>query len=341
MESTLVHVGYHKTGTTWLQQVWWSDPESGYRRVGKARDSPVSRLITDRGLEYDPEPLREAFDAQLRKIRRKGLLPVVSHERLSGHPFSGGYDAKEIADRVNELFPDARILIVIREQKSVIISTYKHYVRVGGPATLRRFLDTPSSVHARMAWFDYRHFEYDHLIHYYRSLCGGDERVLTLPFDFFIRDGRGFVERVAAFAGRPVPAHVLDRLPYGENVNQSPAALTVMLMRRLNRFDARADLNQMPVFELHSARRLRKRLRSSDPFSSAGRLAEWAEARLRQEVAEAVGDRYAESNRRTAELIGIDLAALGWPAREPAASPEAGSTPADLGAADPGACEAS
>ena len=125
-------------------------------------------------------------------------------------------------------------------------------------------------------------------------------------------------------------------------MNQSgPAALTVMLMRRLNRFDARADLNQMPVFELRSARRLRKRLRSSDPFSSAGRLAEWAEARLRQEVAEAVGDRYAESNRRTAELIGIDLAALGWPAREPAASPEAGSTPADLRAADPGACEAS
>jgi hypothetical protein len=36
------------------------------------------------------------------------------------------------------------------------------------------------------------------------------------------------------------------------------------------------------------------------------------EDRLRRTVDEIVGDRYAESNRRTGELIGVDLAAYGW-----------------------------
>jgi hypothetical protein len=41
-------------------------------------------------------------------------------------------------------------------------------------------------------------------------------------------------------------------------------------------------------------------------------LAERSEQSLKQAVAEAIGDRYVESNRTTAELLGVDLAAYGW-----------------------------
>ena len=61
---------------------------------------------------------------------------MVSFPRLSGHPYSGGYDSRMIADRVAEVFPEARILIVIREQRSMIVSTYKQYVNAGGEARL-------------------------------------------------------------------------------------------------------------------------------------------------------------------------------------------------------------
>jgi hypothetical protein len=42
-------------------------------------------------------------------------------------------------------------------------------------------------------------------------------------------------------------------------------------------------------------------------------LSDRSERRLREAVAAAVGDRYAESNRATAELFGVDLAGYGWP----------------------------
>ena len=28
MDPVLVHIGYHKTGTNWVQRVWWSKPKT-------------------------------------------------------------------------------------------------------------------------------------------------------------------------------------------------------------------------------------------------------------------------------------------------------------------------
>jgi hypothetical protein len=49
----------------------------------------------------------------------------VSSGHLSGHTFSGGLRQQGDRERLWQVFPEARILIVIREQRSVIVSTYK------------------------------------------------------------------------------------------------------------------------------------------------------------------------------------------------------------------------
>ena len=59
------------------------------------------------------------------------------------------------------------------------------------------------------------------------------------------------------------------------------------------------------------SKRLKKPNVLERPF--AERLAAGADARLRRVVEAIVGDRYAESNRATAELTGLDLASYGWP----------------------------
>jgi Sulfotransferase family len=310
---TLVHIGYHKTGTNWLQEEVFADPGTGYRWLGKRPLShPVHRLVRDRPLEFDAAELRAEFEPLVRAADDAGLLPVVSFPRLSGHAFSGGYDSQELADRLAAVFPDARVLIVIREQRSMIVSAYKQYVPAGGVCTIEHFLAAdPES--RRVPRFDFGHFAYDRLIRYYHSLFGR-ESVLVLPYEQLVRDGRGFVGTIGEFAGRAIPDEVLDALPYGKRSNRAQSAFAVELSRPLNLFGGRSDLNPEPILQSKLLFSLAKQIRRLDP-STVPVLRERAarsEAELRRVVEEAVGDRYVESNRATAELSGIDLAAQGW-----------------------------
>src|SRR3546814_8368538 len=92
-----------------------------------------------------------------------------------------------IADRLRETFPDARILIVIREQRALIRSMYSQHITDGGTGTLGRFLNRPEPGLGRKPWFDPEVYAFDRLIAYYCGLFGA-ERVLALPFELLARE---------------------------------------------------------------------------------------------------------------------------------------------------------
>jgi Sulfotransferase family len=308
----LVHVGYHKTGSSWLQKHFFSRPETGFHYVDKAEDDhPVRQLVRVRPFEFDPHAFRARFEPLLRPGQADGLVPVVSFERLAGHPCSGGYDSKEIANRLAEVFPRARILVVIREQHSMIVSAYKQYVDGGGTCSLRQFLEPPTSPTMRVPGFDFAHFEYDHLLRYYHDLFG-PESVLVLAFEQFVLEPAAFVTAIARFAERSVPAGVVDSLPFETRQRPALPATIVSIRRRSNRF-VRSDLNPAPLFEPGKPKRLERFAKSRMVGALVTeRRAARSEAALRRAVAEIVGARYAESNRATAALTGLDLRHYGW-----------------------------
>jgi hypothetical protein len=310
MPEILLHIGYHKTGSRWLRELFFGNPATGYGWVDKeGEEHPVRRLVAARPLEFDAAAARAEFEPLLAKIAGAGLHPVVSFERFSGNPFSGGYDSKEIADRLVQVFPGARVLAVIREQRSMIVSTYKQYVREGGAMSVTKFMQPPTSRSLRIPWFDFRHLEYDHLLGYYRRLFG-PERVLVLPYEQFRSDPRSFVERLAAFAGTPLSADQLDALPFDSQTNPGPPATSIAARRLLNGLGVRTDLNPAPPLASPAFWKLGKRI---DRLSLAPhRAVTHEEQKLRRLVAERVGERYVDSNRRTAELTGLDLGAYGW-----------------------------
>jgi len=310
MSQVLVHIGYHKTGSRWLRHLFFGNPATGYGWVDKAgEEHPVRRLVGARPFEFDADASRTEFEPLIAKIVDAGLSPVVSFERLSGNPFSGGYDSKEIADRLAQVFPDARVLVVIREQRSMIVSTYKQYVREGGAMPVTKFMQPPTSRSMRVPWFDFRYFEYHHLLGYYRRLFG-EERVLALPYEQFRSDPRAFVQRLAEFAGSPLGDGQLDALPFDSRENPGPPATAIAARRWLNGLGVRTDLNPAPPLASPAFWKLGKRI---DRLSLAPRRAvSHEEEKLRRVVAERVGDRYVDSNRRTAELTGLDLGAYGW-----------------------------
>jgi hypothetical protein len=306
----LVHIGYHKSGSNWLRRHFFGDPRTGLGWVGKSsKEHPVRRIVAARPFEFDAAASRAEFAPLVESIEAEGLTPVVSFERLSGNPFSGGYDSKEIADRLKAVFPDARILVVIREQRSMIRSTYKQYVREGGALPVDRFMRPPTSKSMRVPLFDLRHFEYHHLIGYYRRLFG-PEAVLALAFEQFVADGRAFAARIGEFAGAPLPEETLASLPYDARPKAAPTAVGVAWRRRLNLLGVTTDLNPSPLLPSRLIKRLA--LNAGRPEHVPRRIERRQEAKLRETIASVVGERYAESNRLTAELTGIDLGALGW-----------------------------
>jgi hypothetical protein len=312
-EPVLVHVGYHRTGSSWLQKNVFARPKTGFRWTGKAKDDdPVRRLITARWSEFNPEKLRTRFDYRFEKARERGLLPVVSFERLSGHPCSGGYDSSEIASRIHQVIPEGRVLIVIREQQSAIHSNYKRYVRAGGTGSLEQFVFPPQTSNLRIPLFDFRHFEYHHLIRRYQKLFGADA-VLVLPFEQFRDDPRTFVAEIGRFAGRPLPDDVLDSLPYGELEQPSLSPSEYVMLRQLNRL-VRSEVNPVPLVDLDRHSGLKNFVQHRAVGTAVpSALVRRSEQSLRRELTEVAAGRYAESNRITAELTGLDLGRYGYP----------------------------
>jgi hypothetical protein len=288
----VVHIGFHKTGTTWLQQAVFPSHPRLYPYVSdRVWNDPFLRcIVADSDREFDPERAREAYEAGL---LRSGALPpdrvaVVSAERLSGHAASGGYDTFRIAHRLRAVVPEARVLIVVRSQIDMIESEYRQLVGEGYRGRL-------SSLWSSDAWkrvqFDLGHYEYDTLVQEYQQLFG-TENVGVFTYEGLVADRTRYLDRLAVFFG----VERFDLGPAAAELDVHPGLPNrgLGLLRSLNHF-RRTELNPFPVVDIGVwwrgpivavARRLPRR-RHLIPEA------------LRAELAE----RYREPNDRLAKLV--------------------------------------
>ena len=131
MTIPLVHIGLHRTGSTWLQKSIFNGEDGRPALAVPNRIELNDRLIIPRNEDFDGRATREWFDDRLARMRASGEPIVLSNERFSGNPHSGWFDTDRTLDRLAESIPDARILLVVREQQSFIRSLWLQYVRIG------------------------------------------------------------------------------------------------------------------------------------------------------------------------------------------------------------------
>jgi len=310
--SYLIHIGCHKTGTTWLQRHYFTR-SGGFAYVRERRlgieggieGKTPARYITSQPLfHFDAAAVRRATDAFFAADRAQGLIPVISHEQLSGHPSSGGVQAKENAWRLATAFPDARIVIIVREQRTMIRACYVQYLRAGGGMTLRDYIAPRTDMivpHANLHWF-----RYDGLVNLYRESFT-PERVLCLPYELFERDPQAYLERLDRFAGVPG-----EPRPVAKRVNAGDDAIQYVVWRWINPLVKRTSTNGFSPYAMTFLQRpARLALRGLSRAMPQG----W-HRRVRRgwerQIEEATTGFYEESNRRLAQAIGIDLGSLGW-----------------------------
>jgi hypothetical protein len=308
VRAPLVHIGYQKTATTWFQLHLFTRHDLGFSPAA-SEEALKQRIVKPHDLGFNAATARERLTGPRSRSVEQGLVPVFSAERLSGDPHLGGRDSASIAARLAATFPQAKVLMVIREQQAIILSMYKQYVSAGGLLGLRAYLEDGRGL---MNWpFTFGRFAYDRLILRYHELFGADN-VLVLPFELFRSTPRDFVARIVRFTGASAAEGSLDELPYGAVEHASPRAAAVVLRRRLNRV-LRRPLT--PWGRIDSKGRLGEALRDTSRGvgdHAPAWLNDALERRMRQIIARAVAGRYEDSNAATASLIGVDLRPHGY-----------------------------
>ncbi len=303
MTEPVIHIGYHKTGTTWLQRKLFARAELGYRRIRLTQGDLDLYRVHD--FDFDASLCRAEMSSKLERCKREGLIPVVSMMRLSGNPHAGGYDSRTLADRIAAVFPGARVLLVIREQRSMILSTYAQYVKMGGPCSLRGYLLTPDD--SRRPGFRFEQFRYDRLIAHYQGLFGS-ERVLVQAYERFRDEPQPFAETVAAFCGGKAPPPEAE----GAVLNRSLGPLALSLLRWLNPFVNADSLNGWSPYASKWLNKPARLLVDGVDRLTPRAVKDSIQERWRGIIeAETLG-RYEESNQRSAALTGLDLGRYGY-----------------------------
>ena len=149
-----IHVGYHKTGTTWLQNEFFGKhPEITY--LGKTFKHPIynftqvfNDIIQLSDHVFNPQKTREKFNEFLIDLKiDTNLLLGISEEGFSGgNDWFGSYST-QIPTRLKDVFEeyDVKILIGIREQTKMLASFYSEYIKNGGTNSLHRLINHPRS----------------------------------------------------------------------------------------------------------------------------------------------------------------------------------------------------
>ncbi len=298
----LLHIGYHKTGTTWLQRRVFSNAKAGFSLIKGG--GILVYLVEANPFDFKLGKVRKKIEPRTREAQAQNLVPVISWERLSGMPHSGGYDSKIIADRLAAAFPNARVLVVIREQTSMLVSVYKEYIREGGAATFRQYITAPPG-RPRVPLFRFDFWEYHRLVGYYQNLFGATN-VLVLPYELLQTQPETFLGRIGEFVGVPATPSKFDRL------NLAPSALTLSLKRHANRYVVLDAINPSPPLAFRGSHTILRRICRKVDARVPTALKDRYERRLRRYAEREVGTRYAKSNALTAKLTGLDLRAFGY-----------------------------
>ncbi len=300
MSKSFIHIGFAKAGSSTIQQ--WLSKQTGV--FVPPRKELRKSLVVPQWFDFDSEVVHAFWHRQKEYAVNESRVFVASNERLAGNPHAGHFDQDILARRIVEMDSSVHVLIVVREQMSIIASIYRQYVAMGGVEDFLTYVKPGLMKRARRPRFDWRAYQYDRVINLYESLFGSSQ-VHVLLLEDLQNESSIFFAKLAETLG--VQGQPVDLQRARHNIGISDQDLERVRIR--NHFlTENSDLTLRTPSPLQVV-----------PDSVGGFLARiWptrnygSKHSLIDEVRDRFGNRFKQSNQALADRLGRDLSSLGY-----------------------------
>jgi hypothetical protein len=213
---------------------------------------------------------------------------------------ANGYGNFHVADVLATAFPEARVIILHREQTAMVTSLYKHSLRSHWRYSLDAFMDQSPLNRGMAPILNYGYLEYSWLLAHYLARFER-RRVLALPFEL-VRQGPEWARTLSSFLGIEVQPEW-----FVERENPGFAAATTNGKRFMNYLIPDGpEPNGSPIgrFVNSAAYQMDSRL--------PARCREFSDHKLRVRVGRLLGTAFDADNARLAQLTGEDWSQYGY-----------------------------
>ncbi len=208
----IVHIGYHKTGTTFLQQHVFPNMEGMQYYDYHTCVKLFKGIYIGTSLEFNEDEFA-AMD--------KSVNALYSQERLVGDMGTGLYNY-EIANRLKRIGVN-KIIITIRRQAEMVESIYRQRINQGGVLRPEKFIKDSD-------YFRWSYLDYTPLIQHYVELFG-IENVLIIPQEEMRADMDLVLNKLASFCHAGKINYTDDK-----RSNVSLSYWSIKLLRIINHF---------------------------------------------------------------------------------------------------------
>ena len=214
----LIHVGYPKAASSYIKRKYLSKFSEF---VIIPRNQHLNEILKNNA---DIDKIRQILPTHAGNEKEDSPL-IISNEMLAGKTFWTIDGATDAAKNLNKAFPDAKILILLREQRSYIESAYKYSINNGA------YLPEIDKFYSLNKEHILKKLQYNDFIKLYVNLFGEDN-VCVLPYEMLKKNENEFRHKLTDFTGFEYLAEGVTSIK-----NRSPENWGIInFTRRINLF---------------------------------------------------------------------------------------------------------
>ena len=305
---TYIHIGYPKNASTSLQTDFFPNIEGAYYLgcqygkgapfVSKGIQEALYSIAMSDSIDFSYQNVEEKIRHATQDIDDRFEKMIISWEAFSNNVADRGV----IAERLNKLFPDANILIIIRNQMDSLQSMYAFLVQQLGK-NINLSYGRPS-IQSYEKWIlgqeEFAHRSYFATLKYYDFIAEywslfGKDKVTVLLFEELVNSPASFFDKMAAFLGvNCIP-------PPSAQKNKRPTKNQIAFYKLQAKFPGVRLSQYLPEFVINFGKKI---LLGSSGLRS--------KEELPFDVQERLLDLYREGNRKLQQELGIELGKYGY-----------------------------
>lgn len=297
--SPIIHIGFPKTATTWLQKEFFPNVKNiefiDRKTVG-------DKIVKPNTFEINTQETRIFFES------KKANKLFICDEMLVGGMdagFGNGAFIKEVGYRLKNIFDQAQIIIFIRNQHSMVASAYFQYLIEGGNYSIDRFLNRKKMFGIFLkeySLFSFDFFKFDQTISFYKSLFG-ENNVDVYLFEEFDENPKDFLTKFKEKYDLDID---INSLNFEKKRNKRYRKYLLQFAKISNSFTHSNTLLKYYIFNIpkfhgrtHNIYRLLNKYRLFGAFPTDLHL-------LGAKNMKYISEFYKESNRKLIEIHGLE-----------------------------------